>query len=58
MSRGGKMKKMGIVCGMAMAGLIGVGTYVLMNKQTKGKADKLINNLLDKANTATNNMMK
>lgn len=41
---------------MAMAGLIGVGTYVLVNKQTKGKADKLINNILDKANTMTNNM--
>ena len=51
------MKKTGIICGMAIAGLIGVGTYVLMNKQTKGKADKLINNLLDKANTAANNMM-
>ena len=51
------MKKTGIVCGMLVAGMIGVGTYVLMNKQTKGKADKLINNLLDKANTMTNNMM-
>lgn len=51
------MKKTGIICGMAMAGLIGVGTYVLVNKQTKNKADKLINNLLDKANAAANNMM-
>lgn len=42
---------------MMMAGLIGIGTYVLMNKQTKGKADKLINNLLDKANDMTNDMM-
>lgn len=51
------MKKTGIVCGMMMAGLIGMGTYILMNKQTKGKADKLINNLLDKANDMTNDMM-
>ncbi len=50
------MKKMGIVCGMAMAGLIGVGTYTLMNKKTKNNADKLINNLLDKANTMTDKM--
>jgi len=50
------MKKIGIICGMLVAGLIGVGTYALMNKQTKGKADKLINNLLDKANTMTSNM--
>lgn len=51
------MKKTGFICGMAMASLIGVGTYILVNKQTKNKADKLINNLLDKANMATNNMM-
>ena len=51
------MKKTGVVCGMIVAGMIGVGTYILMNKQTKSKADRLINNLLDKANTITNNMM-
>ena len=51
------MKKTGIICGMAMASLIGAGTYILVNKQTKNKADRLINNLLDKANTAANNMM-
>ena len=51
------MKKMGIICGMAMAGLIGLGTYTLVNKNTKNKADKLINNFLDKANTVTSNMM-
>lgn len=50
------MKKTGIICGMAMASLIGFGVYALMNKQTKGKADKLINNLLDKANNMTSNM--
>lgn len=52
------MKKSGLLAGMAMAGLIGVGTYVLVNKQTKQKADKLINNMLDKANEMTNNMCK
>jgi len=50
------MKKMDFVCGMATAGMIGVGMYVLMNKRTKDHADKLINNLLDKANTMTENM--
>ena len=45
------MKKTGLVTGMFLAGLIGMGAYTLMNKNTKGKADKLINNLLDKANT-------
>ena len=50
------MKKSGIVTGMVMAGLIGFGTYALVNKKTKGKADKLINNILDKANTMTTNM--
>ena len=52
------MKKMGLLTGMAMAGLIGLGTYTLANRNTKNKADKLINNMLDKANNATNNMMK
>ena len=50
------MKKSGVLVGMAMAGLIGIGTYALVNKNTKGKADKLINNILDKANTMTTNM--
>jgi len=50
------LKKTGFICGMLAASLVGMGTYILMNKQTKGKADKLINNLLDKANTMTNNM--
>ncbi len=52
------MKKMEIVAGMVMAGIIGVGAYTLLNKNTKTKADKLINNLLDKANTMSNNMNK
>ena len=48
------MKKM--ATGMIMAGLIGLGAYTLMNKNTKQKADKLINNMLDKANTMTSKM--
>ena len=51
------MKKMGLIAGMTMAGIIGLGTYVLVNKNTKAKADKLINNVLDKANMMTNEMM-
>ena len=51
------MKKMGFLAGMTAASLVGLGTYVLVNKNTKNKADKLINNFLDKANDMTNNMM-
>ncbi len=39
-----------------MAASIGLGAYTLMNKNTKNKADKLLNNILDKANAMTNNM--
>ena len=52
------MKKMNMVMSVALAGMIGMGTYVLMNKNTKAKADKLINNMLDKANECTTNMCK
>ncbi len=51
------MKKIEVVSGLLMAGLIGVGAYTLMNKNTKGKADRLINNLLDKANSMSSNNM-
>ena len=51
------MKKMETIACMAMAGMIGIGCYALMNKSTKNKADKLINNMLDKANSMTSNMM-
>lgn len=47
------MKKMSFIAGMTTAGLIGLCTYTLMNKSTKGKADKLINNMLSKANHMT-----
>ena len=49
------MKKMETIACMAMAGMIGIGCYALMNKNTKNKADKLINNILDKANDMTTN---
>lgn len=49
---------MSIITSVALAGMIGLGTYTLMNKNTKAKADKLINNMLDKANDCTMNMGK
>lgn len=52
------MKKMNMVMSIAVAGMIGMGTYILMNKNTKAKADKLINNMLDRANECTNHMCK
>lgn len=52
------MKKMSMVTSIALAGMIGLGAYVLMNKQTKDKADKLLNNMLDKANDCTMQMCK
>ena len=48
------MKKMCTITSIALAGMIGMGTYILMNKNTKAKADKLISNMLDKANECTN----
>ncbi len=51
------MKK-SFMLGMITTSLIGLGAYTLMNKNTKNKADKLINNMLDKANDMTNNMNK
>lgn len=52
------MKKMNMLASIAMAGMIGMGTYILMNKNTKAKADKLINNMLERANDCTTNMCK
>ena len=51
------MNKMNYMAGILTAGLVGLGAYVLLNKNTKCKADKLINNFLDKANDMTNNTM-
>jgi len=52
------MKKMNMVMSIALSGMIGMGAYVLMNKNTKRKADMLINNMLDKADKCTSNMCK
>ena len=52
------MKKMNMVTSIALAGMIGMGAYILMNKNTKVKADMLINNMLEKANECTMNMCK
>jgi len=43
-------KTMGIV-GLTMLGTAGLTAYVLMNKSTKRNADKLINSMLDEANS-------
>lgn len=42
--------------GVLSAGLVGMATYTLMNKNTKKSADRLINNALDKVNAS--NMMR
>ncbi len=52
------MKKMEMVACTLFAGMMGLGAYTLINKNTKKKADKLINNILDKATDMSNNMMK
>lgn len=46
-------KTMGLV-GLTMLGTAGLTTYILMNRNTKKNADKLINSMLDEAN----NMVK
>ena len=50
------MKKIECICCMAVASMIGLGVYIFMNKNTKTKADRLINNVLDKANMMTSDM--
>ena len=51
------MKKINMMS-IALASMALMGTYILMNKNTKAKADKLINNMLDKATECTSNMCK
>ncbi len=43
------MNKM--MAGAFLMGAAGMTTYVLMNKSTKKKADKLINSMIDEANS-------
>ena len=48
-------KTMGIV-GLTMLATASLTTYVLMNKNTKRNADKLINTMLDEANNMVKDM--
>lgn len=50
------MKKMNTLACLVFSSMVGMTTYVLLNKNTKQKADKLINTMLDKANDFTENM--
>ncbi len=52
------MKKSSMITSIALSSLVGMGAYILMNKNTKNKADKLINNMLEKANEMTTKMNK
>lgn len=49
------MKKTLGIIGLTMLGTAGLTTYVLMNKNTKRNADKLINSMLDEANDMLKN---
>lgn len=42
--------------GVLMTGATCLGAYTIMNKNTKSKADKVINSMLDKVNNS--NIMK
>ena len=44
------MKKTVGIIGLTMLTTAGLTTYVLMNKNTKKSADRLINSMLDEAN--------
>ena len=48
-------KTMGIV-GLTMLGAASLTAYVLVNKNTKKNADKLINSMLDEANNMVKDM--
>lgn len=48
------MKKALVSAGVGMACGAGLAAYVLSNKSTKKKADKLLNNMMDEANHMIN----
>ena len=50
------MKKMMGIIGLTMITTAGLTTYVIMNKNTKKNADKLINSMLDEANNMVKNI--
>lgn len=49
------MKKMMIASGIGMGIGAGVAAFVLTNKQTKNKANKLLNTAMDEANQMLKN---
>lgn len=50
------MKKMLSAVGLSIFTTAGLVTYVLINKNTKRNADKLINSMLDEANNLVKDM--
>ncbi len=53
------MKKMTMfVGGMVSAGILGAGAYVMMNKKTRKKTEKFLNNVFDEMDTTLKNMQK
>ena len=50
------MKNMMIGIGIGMMGGMGVAAYVMMNPNTKKNADKMLNKVMDNANTCLDNM--
>lgn len=50
------MKKALMSAGIGMACGAGLAAYLLTNTKTKRNADKLLNNMLDEANQAIENM--
>lgn len=51
------MKKMACcITTMAVASMAGLAAYALMNKDTKKNADKLLNTMMEDANTAMKKM--
>lgn len=50
------MKKTLVSAGVGMACGAGLVAYLMTNKSTKRKADKLLNNMMDEANHMINKM--
>ncbi len=52
------MKNMLFGLGIGMASGMGVAAYCLSNQSTKANANKMLNNAMDNANMALNDMKK